>query len=600
MSTRRSETRGLLKRLTQVLALLIVTALPATGLGREPKVSVQTFEASPHAGDLLMVRTAREFAGGLSWGAFVSAAGNPFTIRDDRYGTTQAYEVVRAHVVTDMFVSWSRWKRFSAGMNLPVVSAAGDAPGLSGAPSASAFGLGDVRLSARYLALPRNSQGFGAGVEAGIKLPSSTEGAYAGNRSVAFVPVLFADYRINETLVAANVAYQVQGADTIAGYDTGGGLRFALGARHGLLENGLGVLGELMFGSSQEDFFGVTGTTLEGQLGADLCLGGSFRVFVAGGSGFLGGIGDPEWRFTAGLRKERCGGAPMKPSDGDADGIPDQDDACPGIPGIAKTTGSNGCPPDGDNDGVWDNTDACPDTAGPKHWDPKQSGCPPDQDQDGIPDSEDGCPKKPGVKHKDAKRHGCPADSDNDGIPDREDFCPTEPGVKTDNEKTNGCPVDTDKDKDGIPNDKDACPGKAGDASKDPERHGCPKPKVTRERIEIGERVEFEAAQAVLMEGSKSLLNAIAALILKHDEIAKVVVEGHTDNTNTAKYNMELSQKRAEAVMAYLVERGVPKEKLEAKGWGLQKPIASNETEEGRKVNRRVEFKVIMKKEPVR
>jgi len=479
-------------------------------------------------------------------------------------------------------------------MNLPVVSANGDDPGLSGAPSASAIGLGDIRFSARYLALPRHGEGLGAGVEAGVKLPTSTEGAYGGNRTMAFAPVLFADYMFDETLVAANVGYQVQGSDTIAGYDTGGGLRLALGARHGLLDNGLGVLGELVFGSSQEDFFGTTGTNLEGQLGADLCLAGSFRVFVAGGSGFLGGIGDPEWRFTGGLRKERCGRAPVKPRDSDGDGISDRDDDCPGIRGIAGSTGSNGCPPDADRDGLWDNVDACPKLPGVKQWDPKRSGCPPDEDDDGIPDKDDACPKRAGVNSKLPAEHGCPADTDKDGIPDEEDACPDKPGPKTE-EQTSGCPVVGDTDGDGIKDDTDACPDVKGEASKDARLNGCPPPKVTKEKIEIAQRIEFEAGQAVLLEDSKPVLDGIARVILEHPEVAKVIVEGYTDNTNTAEFNLTLSQQRAQAVMDYLVHKGVEQERLEARGHGMAKPIADNSTDEGKKKNRRVEFKVIMK-----
>lgn len=74
----------------------------------------------------------------------------------------------------------------------------------------------------------------------------------------------------------------------------------------------------------------------------------------------------------------------------------------------------------------------------------------------------------------------------------------------------------------------------------------------------------------------------------------KVEIAGHTDNIGTAAYNMQLSQRRAEAVKDYLVKKGIDPRRITAKGYGKTRPLASNDDEkEGRELNRRVEFRVI-------
>src|SRR5690606_9926438 len=111
----------------------------------------------------------------------------------------------------------------------------------------------------------------------------------------------------------------------------------------------------------------------------------------------------------------------MEPMDGDADGVPDDVDACPTVAGAASLDAKqNGCPPpaDNDNDGVPDAADKCPDQVGVAQADPAKNGCPPDADGDGIADKEDGCPNAAGVANADATKNGCPADQDGDGVPD--------------------------------------------------------------------------------------------------------------------------------------------------------------------------------------
>lgn len=184
-----------------------------------------------------------------------------------------------------------------------------------------------------------------------------------------------------------------------------------------------------------------------------LGLEGSFRIPVTGAD-YLDGVskaGNPEkrdWYETANLTVGYR--FPFR-RDGDKDGIPDDEDACPDEAG---TKVAKGCP-DSDKDGVADKLDACPTDAGLA----KFAGCP-DSDGDGIPDKTDKCPSEKGTEFT----GGCP-DSDEDGIVDKDDKCPDEKGIA----EENGCPI-KDMDKDGVVDKEDKCPEQAGPQS----NMGCP------------------------------------------------------------------------------------------------------------------------------
>ena len=217
-----------------------------------------------------------------------------------------------------------------------------------------------------------------------------------------------------------------------------------------------------------------------------------------------------------------------------------------------------------------------------------------DSDNDGVPDDQDLCPGTPyGVA---VDSNGCPLDSDKDGVPDYLDKCPDTPaGVKVDKD---GCPLDSDKD--GIPDYLDKCPDTPRGVQVD--ENGCPPPApviipeaptaIEKAIVEKGRatlNVEFKFNKADIQAKSHEELERFAAVMQKYPDL-KVTIEGHTDNVGGAKYNEKLSQKRAESVKKYLVDRfGIAASRLTAKGYGLTKPIADNKTAAGRQKNRRVE-----------
>ncbi len=180
-----------------------------------------------------------------------------------------------------------------------------------------------------------------------------------------------------------------------------------------------------------------------------------------------------------------------------------------------------------------------------------------------------------------------PPDSDGDGILDRDDRCPKEAGPKA----NRGCP-DQDRDGDGVVDRLDQCPDLAGPK----DNRGCPvkgAAKLEGDRITLEETVYFDTAEATIQARSNPLLDSVASIMKAHPEIGRVRVEGHTDSRGSRSFNVNLSKRRAEAVVRALVQRGVGADRLESAGFGPDRPVADNGTDEGRAKNRRVDLNVI-------
>lgn len=284
--------------------------------------------------------------------------------------------------------------------------------------------------------------------------------------------------------------------------------------------------------------------------------------------------------------------------DSDGDGIIDKDDRCPNKPGEAIFSGC----PDTDKDGISDDNDECPALAGVS----SAQGCP-DADGDGTPDRDDNCPREKGS----ASNHGCPVyDADNDGIEDKEDMCPNQRGPAS----TKGCP---DTDGDGIADKNDLCPTEAGvaGASGCPDSDGdntpnhldkCPDEKGTNEGcpdisredkdflLSAAKNVQFETGKATLKAQSYAILEKVTEIMAKYPKY-NLNVDGHTDDTGDATANRILSEERAASCYQYLLARGVDVSRMSYKGYGEAKPIAPNNSQEGRERNRRVEFNMYVR-----
>ena len=268
------------------------------------------------------------------------------------------------------------------------------------------------------------------------------------------------------------------------------------------------------------------------------------------------------------------------PVDSDNDGVADYLDKCPDTPAGAKVD-AMGCPLDTDLDGVPDYLDKCANT--PSGVSVDASGCPIDTDGDGIPDYLDKCPDTRAGEA--VGSNGCPMDADGDGVPDSIDKCPGTPkGVKVDEF---GCPLD--RDNDGVPDYLDKCPDVAGIAA----NKGCPEIKAATKKIfaHALQGIQFESGKDVIKKSSNSILNEVVK-VMNENPSYNLDINGHTDSKGAATMNLDLSQRRAEAVMNYLTKQGVEASRLKATGYGQTIPVATNSTAVGRALNRRVEFKV--------
>ena len=119
------------------------------------------------------------------------------------------------------------------------------------------------------------------------------------------------------------------------------------------------------------------------------------------------------------------------------------------------------------------------------------------------------------------------------------------------------------------------------------------KARVEGKKIVISEKVMFEYNKATIKVDSHQLLKDVATVLTENPKITKVKIEGHTDSDGNDKYNKKLSQQRADAVKDFLVKVGIDANRLEAVGYGEERPAASNDTDEGKEANRRVEFNII-------
>jgi len=173
-------------------------------------------------------------------------------------------------------------------------------------------------------------------------------------------------------------------------------------------------------------------------------------------------------------------------------------------------------------------------------------------------------------------------DSDLDGVTDDLDKCPNTPaGVKVDKD---GCPVDSDKD--GVADYLDKCPDTPSGVKVD--ANGCPFPK-DKPCESFNLDITFDTNKADIKPEFTDELQKVAAFLKKYSK-ARAAIDGHTDNVGSAAMNMKLSERRADAVRTYIVNKfGIAATRISAKGHGLTKPVASNKTADGRAKNRRIE-----------
>jgi outer membrane protein OmpA-like peptidoglycan-associated protein len=428
-------------------------------------------------------------------------------------------------------------------------------------------GVSDIRIEPKVAVLDRDFFPVGLGLVVPVSVPSGADADFMGDGAVTVAPTVIAEFsngsihnRAYTWRLAVNTGYLLRNPARVRDTNMASAVLYGLGT-------GFRVATPVELTA---EFHGQSAGTKSGQNPAEAILGvkGLVGRWVAlnagGGLGVLGGIGAPDFRIVAGAT------------------------VAPSFDPAARDT---------DHDGVPDGMDKCPKDAEDKDGFQDEDGCPElDNDADGREDSVDKCPNDPEDDDGYLDNDGCPEpDNDRDGVLDGQDRCPNDAGP-ADRE---GCP-NLDTDGDGIPNDLDRCPYDAEDMDGDRDEDGCPDEQqrvvVEKNFIRINDLIYFDFNKVTIQERSYDLLNEIAKVINDNAQLLRIRIEGHTDNVGSDLANLKLSQGRAESVKAYLVSRGVDARRLDAAGFGEMRPVATNDTEDGRAQNRRVEFIIVDQK----
>ncbi|MFO0615322.1 MAG: OmpA family protein [Polyangiaceae bacterium] len=526
-----------------------------------------------------------------------------------RLGTGES--VVSAQGFLRADASLSLFDRLLLHVDIPVaLFQSGDSPTLNGVvlSSPDSAHMGDLRLGARFRIAGADRTPFQLGFGTNFYFNTAGDDAYSGDGAPRIEPQINAGGRVDGKTVdfvwtaSGGIMFRASDNPHTVQYGAGVALSFA----NDLLQVGPEFYGSTQIGdttplsSSRVTVVPATSTGLELLGDVKLRVLKGLVIGAAAGPGLTSGIGTPLFRVIG-----MVGWAPLPERavdpDPDHDNIIGANDACPTTFGEkSEDPKKNGCPPpDRDNDKIADALDACPSLPGRANSDPTQNGCPADYDQDGVADADDACPNQKGVASVDPARNGCPGevDTDLDGIADKADACPKQKGGRNDDPSKNGCPI-ADSDGDTIADSSDACPNEKGLSSNDPKLNGCPDGvRFTTTEIVILKQVQFRFGMSSLDQTidpvSDDLLTAVRDVIVEHPEVKQIEVQGHTDDVGTVEYNQTLSEQRANAVRNWLIARGIAPERLVSRGYGATRPIATNQTEEGRQKNRRVQMVIL-------
>lgn len=526
-------------RIAHAAGLLALTSCwllaPSSAEAAEPGFAVDRFEPSERGSQFFALESLDLRGHGRAAAGLVTSYGyKPLVYRVD--GEDRAAMV--NHLLTaHLGGSLNLWNRLRVSLNAPVVLYTEGQEGVLGtkvlAPPSSATTLGDIRLGVDARVAGEYGKPVTFAIGAQLWLPTGSPSSYTGDGSVRVGPRALIAGEVGNIAYAAKLGVAVRSpeADTYAKVPIGSELVYGFGGGYKFAQ-GKGIVGPEFYGSTYlgNGAFKTRTSPLEVLLGARYQVVKQVRFGLGIGTGLVGGLGSPSVRLA-----------------GSIEWVMD--------------------PPEG-----------------PKPPPP----VPPellDTDGDGIPDKDDACYDMQGARTNDPRTNGC-ADRDGDGILDPLDTCPTAAGPPSADPQQNGCPPPPaappppDSDGDGIPDKADACPNASGKSHKDPSKNGCPKIWLASGQIR----------STVELPDDEEAMNQIAAIINDDTSIKTLRVEGHTDNRGDEKDLKKESLARAEAVTKWLIAHGVDKKRIKAVGVGGERPIESNETDEGRAINRRIEL----------
>ena len=503
------------------------------------------------------------------------------------------------------------YARLRLGVDVPIwLATAGDLGNAGGA------GLGDLAIDLKGTVLDRNESPIGLALGGRFSLPTASVDAPVGSDGLGWSLQVIADKEIGPVLVAANLGTQGVPPATLQGVEWDDQFFYRLGAGYALEEDARYGISADLAGRLAYGGLGTAGAPLEVLFGGWNRFGDDWVLRAGAGTGLTSGIGAPDFRAVLSFGYE-----PPLVRDSDEDGLLDSEDACKDEPE--------------DMDG-WMDTDGCPDAttqvmvtvqnskleaipetvtivgthAGDKSggadltvdlhpgaW-PVKVTAPryaPHEESITVPEGGtyqvvvtldplfgevqlvvtdlEGNPIDASARGGDGTLH----DASGGSARFEMDAGPQTLMVQASGFSPRRAPISID----------------AGQVTELALQLAPARAKVTKEKIEILDKVFFDTGKATIKSASFALLDDVAALLDANPDIKKIRVDGHTDSRGSARTNLRLSQARADSVKAYIVGKGVAADRLEAVGYGEEKPIDDAASKAAYEQNRRVEFNIL-------
>ncbi|NCG19733.1 MAG: OmpA family protein [Rhodobacterales bacterium] len=505
-------------------------------------------------------------------------------------------------------------------------------------------GTGDLSLDARVTALEAGND-IGVALNGRITLPTASVEASLGSQGVSGEILAIADKQLEDVYLTANLGTRFAAPIALDNVDVGSQFLYRLGGGYAIDGTDAGVSLDLAGNVNYTaPLSNPAGSPLE-VLGGGWCRGKDDAVMRRGrGKGWTPGVGSPMARVVMSVAYEH-----PADRDTDADGLVDRNDACPEAPeDVDRFQDEDGCPDlDNDQDGIADLDDSCKNRPEDLDGYAYTDGCPDasvnirisvqDQEGEAIPEASvsiTGPQSQDGVHGLDADLHegrykvsasasGYVTSSVSFDAPEETDVVIVLPFagglLMVDVLDPEGKPVPAaEYTLDGTHaievanghNENETMIGEhivvvradgyapykeririiKGETTNVVALLQRTKVKVTREKIDIQDKVFFETGKTTIKSESFSLLDEVAQILIDHPELLKIRIEGHTDSRGSESTNQRLSEGRAKSVKNYMADQGVAPERLDSIGYGESKPVDPANNSAAWDANRRVEF----------